>query len=626
MSSSSSTLKPGSSYEEKSIGDLRNVRTTSGVPRNPHYYELEGLRTEGDGQDHTAYNIGSSGFIMTLLGCSCGLAGAIIVPLLYLTLGTTIAYDLNATTSTLWMFTSMIIAEGALAPFVGPLADLFGRKPIFIAGVVVSVTGAILCAATPNAAGFIAGQVLLGIGAIIQELLAIAIAVEIVPTAKRSLYSALILCALIPWSPSTLYANWIATSSWRWIGLVIALWNLLTVGIIAFFYHPPPRVNSLGLTRREMIGRIDLVGGFLLTTGLLLFLVGLNWAGGQGYPWNSAHVLTLLVLGGSMILGFGAYEFFVAPYPLFPRRMVHAPRPFFCMLYVIFAGGINFIPLTAFWPIESITVFQTDRYQTGINTLPVGMGVTIGAIVSALLLSFVKGYIAYLMAFFCVMQTVGSACMVLINPDDVRTAFGPLMLALIGVGGVIVPNQVRIYISSSPILKPPLSQSTRRETSLSTSTTLLTHPITRKQVIITVITPDDLIASVTALTVGLRCQAQVIGLAIFFNRFTHAVTQRAATTLVPAALQIGVVDVAKIEAMVRGLTAMTVEEYAAVLPELAAGAGNVRLVVAAAQACFGGAFRLVYLITIAFGITACVASLGIGDLGRYLDDHVAVVL
>lgn len=343
---------------------------------------------------------------MTILGCSCGLAGAIIVPVLYLTLGTTIAYDLHATKMTLWMLTSIIIAQGAFAPFVGPLADLFGRKPIFLAGVVVAITGAITCAATPNAAGFIGGQVLLGIGSIVQELLAIAIVAEIVPTAKRTLYSAMILCALLPWSPSPLYANWIATSSWRWVGLVIALWNILTVTIIAYFYHPPPRVNTLGLTRRETIGRIDFVGCLLLTMGLLFFLVGLNW-GGQDYPWTSAHVLTFLVLGGCTLLGFGAYECFIAPYPLFPKRMFHARRPFFCMLYVIFAAGVNFVPLTTFWPIESIAVFQADRYQTGINTLPVGIGILLGAITSALLLSFFKGYVAYLMAFFCVLQTIG---------------------------------------------------------------------------------------------------------------------------------------------------------------------------------------------------------------------------
>jgi hypothetical protein len=32
------------------------VRTISRVPGNPNYYEKEGLRTEGDGMDHTHYN------------------------------------------------------------------------------------------------------------------------------------------------------------------------------------------------------------------------------------------------------------------------------------------------------------------------------------------------------------------------------------------------------------------------------------------------------------------------------------------------------------------------------------------------------------------------------------------
>lgn len=77
------------------------------------------------------------------------------------------------------------------------------------------------------------------------------------------------------------------------------------------------------------------------------------------------------------------------------------------------------------------------------------------------------------------------------------------------------------------------------------------------QVIITVTTPDDLIASVTALTVGLRAQAQVIGLAIFYNRFVYEVTQNAHTTIVPAVVQYGIYDFDTITEYITSLTAMT---------------------------------------------------------------------
>jgi len=345
---------------------------------------------------------------MTVIGCSFALAASQIVPLLYFSLGNTIANALNALDIAVWLVTTFVIAMGALAPFVGPLADLFGRKPLFLVGLTSSTIGGILCASTPNVAGFIAGQVFLGCGAVIQELLSISIVAESVPTAKRSLYAALILITILPWSPGTLYGNLIVEASWRWIGCTLAIWNVITLAIIAYFYRPPPRVNSLGLSRKEMIARIDFLGGGLVIGGMIFFLVGLNW-GGQQYGWSSAHVRSFLLVGAVLLIAFGFWEKFGAPYPLFPRRIVHAPRPFFCLLFVIFAAGINFVAIVVFWPIQSTSVYGTNHFRTGINSLPIGICIIGGGILSAVLLGLFKNHVTFIMTFFCVMQTVGKS-------------------------------------------------------------------------------------------------------------------------------------------------------------------------------------------------------------------------
>jgi MFS family permease len=347
---------------------------------------------------------------MTVLGCAFALTGSQIAPLLYLTLGTSIAAQLGRSDLVLWMLTAMIVAVGAMAPFVGPLADLFGRKIIFVVCLLVSIVGSIVCSTTPTAGGFIAGQLLLGVGAVSQELLAIAVVAEIVPTAQRAMYGAIILSAIIPWSPGTLYAQYMASSNWRWVGCALALWNLVTLILIAVFYRPPPRVNAKGLTKREMFNRIDFFGGFLLVAGSLMFLVGLD-SGGINFPWRSAKIISLLTVGGLLMIAFGFWEKFGAKYPLFPRRIVHAPRPFYCMMYVIFAAGINYIPVVVFWPIESISVFNSNHKETGINTLVIGMGILGGAMVSAVMLGLFRRHVMWVMTFFVVIQTVGKCAL-----------------------------------------------------------------------------------------------------------------------------------------------------------------------------------------------------------------------
>lgn len=342
---------------------------------------------------------------MTCLGCAFALAGSIIHPLLYLTIGTIVAQDLLAVELQVWLFSASTVAIGALAPFVGPLADIFGRRTLFLAGLCCSILGSILSAATPNVAGFIVGQVLLGFGSVMQELLSIAVVGESVPTARRSLYAALILCVLIPWSPGTLYANWITESSWRWIGLVLAIWNILTLVILAMFYHPPPRVNALGLSFKQKVARIDCLGGFLLILGLLLVLIGIN-SGGKEHAWSSSFVISFLVLGILLLISFILWETFGAKYPLFPRRIIQAPRPFIALMIVIFGAGVNYVGLIVFWPIQTISVYGSDRFETGLNTLPIGLCIIGGAILSASLLGLFPKRATFIMTFFCVMQTV----------------------------------------------------------------------------------------------------------------------------------------------------------------------------------------------------------------------------
>ena len=121
-----------------------------------------------------------------------------------------------------------------------------------------------------------------GAGAGINELTALAVTSELAPTAKRGKYVAVLIFTIIPFCPSVLWGQLIAsTAGWRYIGLLCGVWAAVGFFMTLFFYFPPPRVNSSGLTKAEIISQIDFVGGFFSIVGMLLFTCGLQWGGYQ---------------------------------------------------------------------------------------------------------------------------------------------------------------------------------------------------------------------------------------------------------------------------------------------------------------------------------------------------------
>lgn len=186
-----------------------------------------------------------------------------------------------------------LLALAAVCPFVGSLSDLIGRRYVALCGAFFLVLGMVVASTAHNMNIFICkerravaphwmgadkstgGMTFAGVGAGINELTALAVTSELAPTRKRGKYVAILVFTILPFTPSVLWAQLIAShSNWRYCGALCGAWAAVGFIMTAIFYFPPPRANSHGLTKREIIGQIDYVGGFLSISGMLLFMAG----------------------------------------------------------------------------------------------------------------------------------------------------------------------------------------------------------------------------------------------------------------------------------------------------------------------------------------------------------------
>jgi MFS family permease len=277
---------------------------------------------------------------MTMFGLSMAFVAAEVVPLFLITLFTVISYDLNASAYVIWVIVSQFIAIGAVAPFVGTLADLLGRRVVVLAGLVCTVISMIVIGTAHSIAQMIAGQVMSGVGIGIQLLTTVAAATELVPTSKRGSTIGYIVCGFTPFAAASLYGQYLAAHSWRWVAVLVGIWSVLAFIVLAIWYHPPPRVNAEGLTTWQTVRRIDFVGSFLSLAGVILFLTGLNW-GGQSYPWKSGHVIGTMVAGGLTVILFFVWEKFGTKNPMFPMALARAPKPFIAVCILALTSGIK---------------------------------------------------------------------------------------------------------------------------------------------------------------------------------------------------------------------------------------------------------------------------------------------
>lgn len=102
-----------------------------------------------------------------------------------------------------------------------------------------------------------------------------------VPVAKRGTYVAGLVFTILPFCPSTLWAQLISeAANWRWNAALVCGWNFIGLVLVLAFYRDPPRPADRQ-TKREILRKIDYIGGLLSIGGCIMFMMGMQWGAVQ---------------------------------------------------------------------------------------------------------------------------------------------------------------------------------------------------------------------------------------------------------------------------------------------------------------------------------------------------------
>src|SRR3954464_297007 len=213
-----------------------------------------------------------------------------------------------------WVVNAFLVTFGGFLLLAGRLGDLFGRKRVFLAGVVFFTAASILCGPAPGQGGRIGARFLQGVGAAVQASVILAIIVTEFPqpAERAKAMSAYVFVAVAGGSLGLLAGGALTQAlSWHWV----------------FFVNLPIGAATFLLGRRLIradagIGfghGVDWLGSLLVTASLMSAIYAI--VGATTHGWLSAQVLGIGAFAAVLMAAFLALEARIEN-PILPLRIL----------------------------------------------------------------------------------------------------------------------------------------------------------------------------------------------------------------------------------------------------------------------------------------------------------------
>jgi EmrB/QacA subfamily drug resistance transporter len=328
-----------------------------------------------------------------------------------------------------WVFSSYLLTSTVTVPIYGKLADIYGRKPVFLVGATLFIAGSALCGLSSSMEMLILFRAVQGLGAGAVLPVAITVVADIYPVAERPRVQAMMSAvwatsALIGPAMGGLITDYV---SWRWVFYVNIPFGTVAIALFWAFLH-----ESVPSKRRT----VDYAGSGLLVVSLTLLLIGLmqNGQNAGALPTRLATLAAAALLGGLFLLQERRAPEPILPLSLFRSRVISVAS------VVGLAGGAVLFGVSSFIPPFLQGVQGTTATTAGATLAAMSIGWPVGSTLGArLILS--RGYRPVVMLGTGLIAA-GSATLVAV---DAGTSLPAMIVSMLMIG-------LGMGFSSTPLL------------------------------------------------------------------------------------------------------------------------------------------------------------------------------
>jgi len=187
-------------------------------------------------------------------------------------------------TTVSWVLSAYNLVFAVLLVTMGRFADQYGRKLVFMLGMIMFSLGSFLCAIAPSIEYLIAFRAIQGIGAAALNPISLALITVVFPPAKRGgAFAVWGAAAGMAAAIGPILGGFLVTISWRWIFFVNLPFCIIGLVMVWFFV---PETRDQNASRK-----IDFLG--LITISSTMFCLVLAIIEGNSWGWTSGGILGL---------------------------------------------------------------------------------------------------------------------------------------------------------------------------------------------------------------------------------------------------------------------------------------------------------------------------------------------
>lgn len=268
-----------------------------------------------------------------------------------------------------WVVDGYVLMAGGLLLLGGRLADIFGRRKVFLIGVLLFAVASATCGAAVSPWMLVASRFVQGMGEALAAPASLGLIALLFPDPKERIKALGLWGAIAGLGGTTgvvisgVLVNYL---SWRWIFYI----NLPVAGFALLMVPRLVSESKMVLTTR----RIDFAGAITGTAGLIGLVYGALQA--AQHPWGSTGVL-LPLIGGVVLLGALLFIEAQSDHPLIPLAFFeNRTRRVTNFTTLFFASGFfaYFFLLTLF----EQQVLHYSPIRSGLLYLPCGFAIGLG--------------------------------------------------------------------------------------------------------------------------------------------------------------------------------------------------------------------------------------------------------